>query len=78
MIKNRTPALIVLLALCWAFIADPLITLLAAYLAPDHIDLFRRLNDLVVILVVAAMLNKPLRRAMGQYQRLYPDIPTPM
>jgi len=78
MIKNRTPALIVLLALCWAFIADPLIMVLAAYLAPHHIDLFRRLNDVLVILVVAAMLYRPLRRVMGQYHRLYRDIPTPM
>ncbi|OCX51807.1 hypothetical protein BEL04_17500 [Mucilaginibacter sp. PPCGB 2223] len=78
MLKNRTPAFIVLLALCWAFIADPLITLLAAYLAPHHADLFRRVNDVLLILVVTAALYRPLQRAAGQYRRLYHDIPTPM
>lgn len=78
MLKNKIPAFIVLLALCWAFIADPLISLLAAYLAPHHVDLCRRLNDAVVILLVAGLLYRPVRRAMGQYHRLYRDIPTPM
>jgi len=77
-LKNRTPALIVLLALCWAFIADPLITLLAAYLAPHHIDLFRRLNDVLLILLLAVALYRPLQLAASQYRRLYRDIPTPM
>lgn len=78
MLKNRTPALIVLLALCWAFIADPLITLLASVLAPHHIDLFRRINDVLLTLLLAAALYRPLRQAVGQYRRLYRDIPTPM
>lgn len=78
MLRNKIPAFIVLLAVCWAFIADPLISLLSAYLAPHHVDLWRRLNDVVVILVVAGLLYRPLRRAMGQYRRLYRDIPTPM
>ena len=76
--KNRVPAFTVLLALCWAFMADPLITLLAAYLAPGHVDLFRRVNDVLLILLLAAALYRPLQRAIGQYRRLYQDIPTPM
>lgn len=85
MVKNRTLAFIVLLALCWTFIADPLITLLAHQLEPQHQDLCRRVNDFIVILVVSFVLYQRIRKqqsqlrfAAEQYHRLYQDIPAPM
>lgn len=85
MLTNKTPVFIVLLALCWAFIADPLISLLARTLEPRHQNLFRSVNDLIVILIISLVLYRridrqqsQLRFAAEQYRRLFQDIPAPM
>lgn len=78
MLRKRMLGMIMLLALGWAFVVDPLITVLAAHLAPHHINLFRRVNDTLLIMVAAVAFYRPLQRAISQYRRLYRDIPTPM
>ncbi|QEC74643.1 PAS domain S-box protein [Mucilaginibacter ginsenosidivorax] len=78
MLRKRMLGMIVLLALGWAFVVDPLITVLAAYLAPHHINLFRSVNDTLLIMVAAVAFYRHLQRAISQYRRLYRDIPTPM
>ena len=85
MLINKRPALIVLLALSWALIADPLITLLARRLEPQHQYLFRSTNYFIIILASGLLLYRyvrkqqsGLRRGAEEYQRLFRNIPAPM
>jgi PAS domain S-box-containing protein len=78
-------AAIVLGVLCWAFIADPLISSLARYLEPKHQDIFRSINDFIVALLVAFVLYKKirkqqleLRKAAADYRQLFEENPAPM
>jgi PAS domain S-box-containing protein len=78
-------AAIVLGVLCWAFVADPLISSLARYLEPEHQDIFRSINDFIVALLVALVLYKKirkqqleLRKAAADYRQLFGEMPAPM
>jgi PAS domain S-box-containing protein len=81
----KIPIAIVTAALCWAFIADPLITYLAEHLEPLHRDLFRSVNDFTIVLIISFILytrirkqQRELRKAAEDYLRLFEEIPTPM
>ncbi|MDB5009730.1 MAG: hypothetical protein JWQ06_519, partial [Mucilaginibacter sp.] len=83
--NSKIPIAIVTAALCWAFIADPLITYLAEHLDPLHRDLFRSINDFTVVLIISFILytrirkqQRELRKAAEDYRRLFEEIPTPM
>ncbi|HEX8020103.1 PAS domain S-box protein [Mucilaginibacter sp.] len=77
--------IIIAAALSWAFIADPLISHLAEQLEPTHRDLFRSLNDFIVILLVSFILYSRINRQAGEvrktrddYRRLFEEVPVPM
>jgi PAS domain S-box-containing protein len=81
----KVPLIIVLAALVWTFIADPLIRYLAKELDPHHQDLYRRINDLIVILVISFVLYARIRKqqehtlkAADEYRQLFEEIPAPM
>ncbi|TSJ36630.1 PAS domain S-box protein [Mucilaginibacter corticis] len=81
----KNPASIIAAALAWAFIADPLISRLALAYAPAHRDLFRSLNDLIVILLVSLILYRRIsrqatevRQTRDDYRRLFEEVPVPM
>ncbi|MDF2430641.1 MAG: hypothetical protein JWP44_272, partial [Mucilaginibacter sp.] len=81
----KIPAIIVLAALCWAFVADPLISYLAKGLEPQHQDLFRSVNDFVIAVVLTFVLYKRIRKqqnelhkAADDYRRLFENLPAPM
>ena len=58
----KKPLIIIAAALGWAFMAYPLISRMAEQLEPTHRDLFRSLNDFVVILVVSFILYRRISR----------------
>jgi PAS domain S-box-containing protein len=81
----KIPFIIIAAALCWAFVADPLISHLARELEPAHQDLFRSLNDLSVLLLVSLILYRRIsrqarevRKTRDDYHRLFEEIPVPM
>lgn len=81
----KKPIIIIAAALGWAFIADPLITYLADRLEPAHRDLFRSLNDFIVILLVSFILYRGIsrqarevRKTRDDYRRLFEEVPVPM
>src|SRR6201992_306861 len=81
----KIPLIIIAAALCWAFIADPLISHLAQQLEPAHQDLFRSLNDLTILLLVSLVLYRRIsrqareaRKTRDDYLRLFKDVPVPM
>jgi PAS domain S-box-containing protein len=81
----KIPIVIIVAALCWAFMADPLISRLAQRLEPGHQDLFRSLNDFTVMLLVSLALYRRIsrqarevRRTRDDYRRLFEEVPVPM
>jgi len=81
----KIPVVIIAAALCWAFVADPLISYITRRLEPAHPDLFRSLNDVSVLLVVSLVLYRRIsrqarevRKTRDDYRRLFEDIPVPM
>jgi PAS domain S-box-containing protein len=81
----KTPALIVIISLVWAFIAEPLITSPAKALEPHHQDLFRSIIDFIAILIIGTLLYIWIRKRQLEshkvaedYRRLFDDLPTPM
>src|ERR1700761_3014108 len=81
----KNPVLIISAALAWAFIADPLISRLGLAYAPAHRDLFRTLNDFIVILLVSLILYRRIsrqatevRKTRDDYRRLFEEVPVPM
>jgi PAS domain S-box-containing protein len=81
----KIPSIIVAAALCWAFVADPLISHLARELEPAHQDLFRSLNDLSILLLVSLVLYhrisgqaREVRKTRDDYRRLFEEVPVPM
>ncbi|WP_184549811.1 PAS domain-containing protein [Mucilaginibacter sp. FT3.2] len=83
--KLKSPFVIIAAALGWAFVADPLISHLAQRLEPGHRDLFRSLNDFIVLLVVSLLLYhrisrqaREVRKTRDDYRRLFEEIPVPM
>jgi len=81
----KIPFIIVCSALCWTFIADPLISHLARELEPTHQDLFRSLNDLTILLLVSLILYRRIsrqareaRKTRDDYRRLFKEVPVPM
>lgn len=81
----RIPIIIVVAALGWAFIADPLISRLAQELQPAYRDLFRSGNDFIVLLLVSLVLYRRIsrqarevRRTRDDYRRLFEEVPVPM
>lgn len=81
----KIPLIIIAAALCWAFIADPLISHLARELEPTHQDLFRSLNDLTILLLVSLVLYRRIsrqareaRKTRDDYRRLFEEVPSPM
>src|ERR1700761_6907425 len=81
----KIPLIIIAAALCWAFLADPLISHLARELEPAHQDLFRSLNDLCILLLVSLVLYRRIsrqarevRRTRDDYRRLFEEVPVPM
>src|SRR6201996_5252969 len=81
----KIPVVIIAAALCWAFMADPLISYLARELEPAHKDFFRSLNDLTVLLLVSLTLYRRIsrqarevRKTRDEYRRLFKDVPVPM
>lgn len=83
--RLQIPLLIIGAALCWAFISDPFITKLAAHKGLQHEDLFRSLNDFIVVSVISLALyprvykqQRALRKAADKYRRLFEEIPTPL
>src|ERR1700761_2195072 len=81
----KIPLIIVAAAICWAFIADPLISHLAQQLEPAHQDLFRSLNDLTILLLVSLVLYRRIsrqarevRKTRDDYRRLFEEVPSPM
>ncbi len=83
--KLNIPFIIIAAAVGWAFVADPLISHVALQLAPAHRDLFRSLNDFIVILLVSLILYRrishqarELRKTRDDYRRLFEEVPVPM
>lgn len=81
----KKPLIIIAAALGWAFIADPLISRMAEQLEPTHRDLFRSLNDFLVILLVSFILYsrisrqaREVRKTRDDYRRLFEEVPVPM
>jgi PAS domain S-box-containing protein len=81
----KIPVVIIATALCWAFIADPLISYLAQELEPGHQDLFRSANDFIVLLLVSLILYRRIsrqalevRKTRDDYRRLFEEVPVPM
>jgi PAS domain S-box-containing protein len=79
------PAMVLAAGLAWAFIADPAITYLTAHLNPERQDRLRRINDVLVILLVSVILSIRLRkqqraliRSEQEYRRLFEANPDPM
>src|SRR6202012_1014208 len=79
------PVVIIAAALCWSFVADPLISHLARELEPAHQDLFRSLNDLTILLLVSLVLYRRIsrqarevRKTRDDYRRLFEEVPVPM
>jgi PAS domain S-box-containing protein len=83
--KLKIPFIIITAAFGWAFVADPLISHLAEQLEPGHRDLFRSLNDFLVLLLVSLILYRRIsrqarevRKTRDEYRRLFDEIPVPM
>jgi PAS domain S-box-containing protein len=81
----KIPFIIIAVALCWAFVADPLISRLGRELEPAHQDLFRSLNDFSILLLVSLVLYRRIsrqarevRKTRDDYRRLFEDVPVPM
>jgi len=81
----KIPIIIIGVAICWAFVADPLISHVAQRLEPVHQDRFRSLNDVTVMLLVSLFLYRRIsrqarevRKTRDDYRRLFEDIPVPM
>lgn len=81
----KIPIIIIIAALAWAFVADPLISGMARQLAPAHRDLFRSLNDFIVILLISFILYRGIsrqarevRKTRDDYRRLFEEVPVPM
>jgi len=81
----KIPVIIIVAALGWAFVADPLISYLAQRLEPAHQDLFRSLNDFSVLLLVSLLLYRRIsrqarevRKTRDDYRRLFEEVPVPM
>jgi PAS domain S-box-containing protein len=79
------PAIVLSAGLAWAFIADPAITYLTAHLDPGQQDRLRRINDVLVILVVSMILAIRIRkqqyalvRSEEEYRRLFEANPNAM
>ena len=79
------PAIVLLAGLAWAFIADPAITYLAGHLDPERQDRLRRINDVLVICIVSAIMAVRIRkqqaalvRSEEEYRRLFEANPNPM
>ena len=79
------PVMVLAAGLAWAFVADPGITYLAGHLEPERQDRLRRVNDVVVICVVSAILAIRIRkqqavlvRSEEEYRRLFEANPNPM
>lgn len=83
--KFKIPLIIISAALGWAFIADPLISLMSRELQTAQQDLFRSLFDLAILLLVSFMLYlgigrhaRKIRKTRDDYRRLFEDVPVPM
>ena len=81
----KIQVIIVVAALCWAFVADPLISSLAQELEPSHQDIFRSLNDVSILLLVSFVLYRRIsrqasevRKTRDEYRRLFEEIPVPL
>jgi len=81
----KIPLIIIAAALCWAFLADPLISHLGRELEPAHQDLFRSLNDFTVLVLVSLTLYRRIsrqarevRKTRDDYRRLFEEVPVPM
>src|SRR6201996_4831940 len=81
----KVPVIIIAAAVCWAFVADPLISHLGRELEPAHQDLFRSLNDLCILLLVSLTLYRRIsrqatevRKTRDDYRRLFEEVPVPM
>jgi PAS domain S-box-containing protein len=81
----KNPLIIIVAATGWAFVADPLISRLAQQLAPAHRDLFRSLNDFIVLMLVSLILYRRIsrqarevRKTRDDYRRLFEEVPVPM
>lgn len=79
------PAMVLSAGLAWAFVADPVISDLASHLDPARQDTLRRINDVVVICLVSAVLAVRIRkqqaalvRSEEEYRRLFEANPNPM
>src|ERR1700712_2977549 len=83
--RLKIPFIIVAAALGWAFVADPLISHVAQQLEPGYRDLFRSLNDFIVLLLVSLTLYRRIsrqarevRKTRDDYHRLFEEVPVPM
>lgn len=81
----KNPFIIIAAALGWAFLADPLISHMAEQLEPAHRDLFRSLNDFIVLLLASFILYRRIsrqarevRKTRDDYRRLFEEVPVPM
>jgi PAS domain S-box-containing protein len=81
----KTPVVLITVALCWAFIADPLISHVARAVEPVHQNLFRSVNDFIVLLLVSLILYRRIsrqarevRKTRDDYRRLFEEVPIPM
>jgi PAS domain S-box-containing protein len=81
----KIPVVLIIAGLCWAFIADPLISRVAKAVEPAHQDLFRSVNDFIVLLVVSLVLYRRIgrqarevRKTRDDYRRLFEEVPVPM
>lgn len=81
----KIPFIIIAAALCWAFVADPLISHLGRQLQPAHQGLFRSLNDLSILLLISFVLYRRIsrqarevRKTRDDYRRLFEEVPIPM
>lgn len=79
------PGMVLASGLAWAFFADPAITYLAGHLHHERQDQLRRINDVVAICIVSAVMALRIRkqqyaliRSEEEYRRLFEANPNPM
>ncbi|MBL4676670.1 MAG: PAS domain S-box protein [Mucilaginibacter sp.] len=83
--RLKIPFIIIAVAICWVFVAEPLISRLASELAPAHKGLYRSLADLVILVVVGLTVYlrisrkvRNVRKTRDDYRRLFEEVPAPM
>lgn len=81
----KIPLAFLLTGICWALFSDPIISYLTKCFLPGYADVFRSINDLVFVFVIAVVLffeikkqQRIVTRSEEEYRQLFESNPNPM